>query len=337
MALKAGKAKRREATALRHFVGDHHPVFRKTQNVKGKFYTESIYYWWFVTLRRSKRYEMACQRNGYGMTELYNDFGDVFAYDETKDGFQQWWREPVFSETEDGSQQHDNNRGAYLFAEPLFNFDVERIQQDDLAWVHEHWNAREFHVFTIPNNLQKREVLKRVAKALDDAPHRTETEGKRFKKVSKARYPVESTYRFELEFTSDDGQPKLKKGGHLDNIRNSLYVYDDWQTIQKEGIKEPKWAVMWEAEGEEPENWDEQTRGKFDIYGDSGKGYRNYYNVRFDRRMKTVESLIAGVEEGRFPVTQWKGYNKQLAERAKTDKKERKPIERSHRRGPYKR
>jgi hypothetical protein len=325
MVRKTDLAKRIEAHGSRHFVGDHHPVFRKTEGVKGKFYTDSIYYWWFVTLRRSKRYEMACLRNGYGMTELYNDFGDVFAYDETKDGFRSWWYEPMGFEDERGRKWIENNRGAYLFAEPPFNYEVERLERSDLTWVEEYWDAREFHVITIPNNLQKREVLKRVSKALDTAPYRTESAGKRFKRVSKARYPVESAYRYEIELISN----LPKKGGHLDNIKNSIYLYDDWEERQRIGDNAKQYEVMWEAEGDEPKGFDINAKGN---------GYeRGRYGVKFQRRMKTAESLIAGVEEGRFPVTQWKGYNKQRAERAKTEKKERKPIERKYRKGPDKR
>ena len=67
----------------------------------------SIYYWWWEYLRRSKDYELCCKENGKGkLAKLYNDFGDVFAY-ETKD-FWAWWSAKV-NEVE--------TRGEYLFAE----------------------------------------------------------------------------------------------------------------------------------------------------------------------------------------------------------------------------
>ena len=90
---------------------------------------------------------------------------------------------------------------------------------------------------------------------------------------------------------------------------------------EQTGEKIQKWEIAWDAEGE----------GEKDIWTDTGKWQRNKYSQIFSRRIETRQSLIQGVEDGRFPVAQWKGYHNQLAKKKKT-KAEFKPIKRSHRR-----
>ena len=76
-----------------------------------------------------------------------------------------------------------------------------------------------------------------------------------------------------------------------------------------------------------------ERAGNFALYEKEGSYLRQLYSVRFSRRMKTIECIIQGVEEGRSPVTQWKGYNNQLAEKKKP-KAKFKPIRKSHCRRP---
>lgn len=54
----------------------------------------SIYYLWWLYLRRSDAYKAACAKGGKGrLAKLYADFGDVFDDKETeKDTFWSWWK-----------------------------------------------------------------------------------------------------------------------------------------------------------------------------------------------------------------------------------------------------
>lgn len=114
-----------------------------------------------------------------------------------------------------------------------------------------------------------------------------------------------------------------KVGRHFENIRNSFCIYNDFKDRENAGEKILKWEIAWDAEGE----------GEKDIWTDEGKWQRNKYSQSFSRRMEKMQSLIKGAEDGRIPVTQWKGYNNELAAKKKT-KAEFKPIKRSHRRRP---
>jgi hypothetical protein len=79
---------------------------RKTK-LKGVRYYDSIYYWWFQYLRCSERYQSACEHGGKGMRRIYDDFGAIFAFEDTPRGFWQWWNEDVIGE--------GCVRGEYLF------------------------------------------------------------------------------------------------------------------------------------------------------------------------------------------------------------------------------
>ena len=55
----------------------------------------SIYYLWWLYLRRSDAYKATCKKGGKGrLAKLYADFGNVFDNKETeKDTFWSWWKE----------------------------------------------------------------------------------------------------------------------------------------------------------------------------------------------------------------------------------------------------
>ena len=76
------------------------------------------------------------------------------------------------------------------------------LKSDFLA-LQTHWDPREFNVITIPNNLQKRGIMKRVSQALDNSKHRNDVAGKRFKRISRAWYPAEPNFRYELDFSNN--------------------------------------------------------------------------------------------------------------------------------------
>ncbi len=75
-----------------------HPLFgTKSQPKDG---SNSVYYYWWAFLKRSKEYNACCESGGKGkLSKLYSDFGDVRGND-----FKKWW--------------NDSDKGVRLFAEP---------------------------------------------------------------------------------------------------------------------------------------------------------------------------------------------------------------------------
>jgi hypothetical protein len=87
--------------ALQHFPY-RHPTFGTAKKPKTPSHWKvSVYYWWYEYLKRNEDYRLTCERNGKGKcSAVYQHFGDPS--DKT---FKEWWTE--------------NNRGAFLFAEPV--------------------------------------------------------------------------------------------------------------------------------------------------------------------------------------------------------------------------
>ena len=123
----------------------------------------SVYYLWFEYLKRSERYKEVCKAKGkvkeLKMSKLYEDFGDIFQFEERKDGFtkieafyDEWW-EPC---------------GKFLFgvlAQPQIDtfasFDELESLQGDIE-------SGEVKVIVVPTNMAKTKVRKRIGKLISD-------------------------------------------------------------------------------------------------------------------------------------------------------------------------
>ena len=72
-------------------------------------------------------------------------------------------------------------------------------------------------------------------------------------------------------------------------------------------MKKQRWLVAWESEGQTPE-WHDPLDGRFDIHEKTPahSDERMAYNIKFSRRIKYAENLIAGAEQGLFPSGQRK-------------------------------
>ena len=115
------------------------------RSVKGVPTTDSIYYLWFEYLKRNENYKKACANKGKGMTKLYKDFGNIFAY-EGIEGFWKWW----------------NKRGQYIFGvegkQEIVEFDNanEVVGYDD------------YKLIAIPKNITATTIKKRLNKIVDE-------------------------------------------------------------------------------------------------------------------------------------------------------------------------
>jgi hypothetical protein len=134
---------------------------RKTK-LKGVRYYDSIYYWWYQYLRCSERYDSACQRNGKGMQRIYDDFGDIFAYEDTSRGFWQWWNEDVIGE--------DCVRGEYLFGiRSTSQAEMQAfVGTDDLAELEHDVANGTVKLIAVPTHLSKQVITRRFHKLVAD-------------------------------------------------------------------------------------------------------------------------------------------------------------------------
>lgn len=147
----------------RHFPYKH-PLFGTKSNPKSG--NNSVYYYWWAFLKRNKEYLACCEAGGAGeLAGLYADFGDVRG-----DDFKAWWTE--------------GGRGVRLFAEPP-SANVEVLESGAATP-----DAAEFLTLTLPKNLPKRYLLRRVRELLAKEENHPGARGKQHARMSKAKYQV---------------------------------------------------------------------------------------------------------------------------------------------------
>ena len=129
----------------------------------------SVYYWWWEYLRRSDAYKRCCKQKGEGkLAALYNDFGDVFAY-ETAD-FWTWWTEKV---------NDYETRGEYLFAEQI----ARKMEVSDNA---DFDDVEDTLIVKIPLEVRTQHLVRNFRRMLNDYEQRV----KQARNKSRARYKV---------------------------------------------------------------------------------------------------------------------------------------------------
>lgn len=147
----------------RHFPYKH-PIFGAKSNPKEG--SNSVYYYWWAFLRRSREYIDCCETGGEGkLATLYKDFGDVRG-----SSFKDWWTE--------------GGRGVRLFAEPV-STSVEVLPSGSAAP-----DSSDFLTLVLPKNLPKRYLLKRIGELLVKPENHPGARGKLHARISKARYKV---------------------------------------------------------------------------------------------------------------------------------------------------
>ena len=253
-----------------HFHNNNHPVFRaKASERKGKPVKESIYWYWWQALRRSEKYKIACAKNGTGMKKLFDDFGDIHAFPNRVEGFEKWWRQK-----REAYGDKDNNLGAYLFGEPPLSYDVQLLTAKDVQQLANGWDQKQQALLSIPLQLPKDEIKRRLKRVLANIPNRKDTDAKKWKGQSHALYKVAEGYRY----TASE-----EKKGPLWTIQRAFEFYDE---LAKDP-KQTKWKLAWELdEANDVLSW--------------GATEPNYM-VYASRRKKLAEDLIEGAEQGIFP------------------------------------
>ncbi len=136
---------------------------------------DSVYYWWWRFMRLSPTYRQACEKSGRvrdaKLKQLYKDFGDIFAYEDSKDGFRKWWN----FKTDDMPA----DRGAMLFGYPAL--DEVRVVEPSASDL-----GDGTLLVAIPLNLRKRQISQQLNRIIQK--HHTGKRGQRYNKNISARY-----------------------------------------------------------------------------------------------------------------------------------------------------
>lgn len=128
----------------------------------------SVYYWWWVYLRKNEEYRKCCENDGKEkLSRFYKDFGNVF-----NTNYHDWW--------------FTNERGEYLFAEPLEPIRLHEL--NSVADWNRDWKADTVVVVAVPITVAKRLLKRRFAQLLQRR-HKGKP-GKPAKEKSEAIYKV---------------------------------------------------------------------------------------------------------------------------------------------------
>jgi hypothetical protein len=152
----------------RHFAY-RHPLFGTKS--KPKDGSNSVYYFWWAFLKRSKEYNACCETGGKGkLSKLYSDFGDVRGND-----FKKWW--------------NDSEKGVRLFAEPK-NETVRVLKGGERV-------AESLSVLalSLPLNLPKKLLLQRCKSLLAEV--HPGKQGRLLARLSEATYKVKGQPNIE--------------------------------------------------------------------------------------------------------------------------------------------
>lgn len=145
--------------APKHFQYSH-PVFTRDNKLKGVYYDDSFYYFWWSYLRLNEDYRKVCESGGDG-SEFYNDFGDVFNVD-----FRTWWR--------------DGNRGERLFSNSPGQSFYEIKSKDDLEFGPDIVNV------SFPVEMKLSLIKEKISKIIKSRGHGGR--GRKSNPVSNAKY-----------------------------------------------------------------------------------------------------------------------------------------------------
>jgi len=175
---------------LRYFISSA-PTFGSYKNPQKWRVEASPYYWWWFALTLNEDYVELCQKLSDGkryvaktedqkaMRLLFKDFGDVRYEGDRYKAFTDWWREKVTATEE---------RGQYLFAEPIIGSKVEVIEDASAASLH----ADEDSVLlvSIPKSMQRQHVEKALNRIFKKQLPTQKGRGARNPNKSRARYSL---------------------------------------------------------------------------------------------------------------------------------------------------
>ena len=167
-----------------------HPLFgTKNKPLPLRHQESSVYYWWWQYLRRNQSYKQCCEALGSGdLSDIYQDFGDVFATE-----FRTWWT--------------TGDRGAMLFAEQPREIKQMRLTSKD-QW-DASWTEEEAAVFVFPLSVGRRKIQSLFAKQL-------------------AKIHTGKRGRVSLATANSTAKYPLHRNFSIHALKTSLEIYDAW-------------------------------------------------------------------------------------------------------------
>lgn len=114
----------------------------------GVRWDHTSYYIWFMCLLRSTEYKIYCQTGRGPYSKTFDDFGDVFAYE---NDFKRWFNE--------------GERGVRLFAEPFRAIKPMIVRREDPI----DWDNPDIRIIQFDANRHKAYVLRKVAQLAGEA------------------------------------------------------------------------------------------------------------------------------------------------------------------------
>lgn len=224
----------------------------------------SPFYWWWYALSLNDAYREACEREGAGCEAIYGDFGDVRYEGNRHKAFCDWWRERVNTREE---------RGAYLFAEPIAQAGTDLIHDLDAA------RAALEDEGTILVSINVRSQRKHIERRLDRIlkSHLNAAAGR------KVRSPSQSNARYRL------GKPVVAT-----TLKKSFDLLDEKRKA--------------EASGEAVDNFELARRARIKVTervkGDeinTEANYRRTVSATVSRYVRNARLMVERAAEGSFP------------------------------------
>ena len=151
----------------RHLRGGSVKFGRSKIEKASKPYEQSAYYLWWKFLQLNQKYKECCENEGKGeLSEMYKDFGDIYATD-----FKTWWQ--------------TGNRGINLFGEELMDKIRVVKKAEDLNF------DKGILTINIPIDLPKTFIINELNKILDKAGKKSaKLQTPDINKVSTAKYQI---------------------------------------------------------------------------------------------------------------------------------------------------
>ncbi|TVO66461.1 hypothetical protein FPL11_01905 [Spiribacter aquaticus] len=289
-------------TDLRHFIS-HAPRFGSYANPVRSKVEQSPYYWWWYALTRNTTYCALCEGGGdlslladsqteteqkddaqrastsgdsfkahSDMLKVYDDFGDVRYEGDRYRAFCDWWRNRVNT---------NEQRGAYLFAEPLRGT-WTRVLADE-ADLQSAWDDDAQIVIAVPIHQTRHHANKSLTRIV--RKHIAEQKGRAISdpRSSKARYHLNTAV-----------QPRaLKLAFDIWDLRNDCAVDPIPQRIPK---TLPHNVRIARAVGLKYKARSGEVATKADEH-------RNL-TTQVARYLRTARSMITAAGEGVFPTRQ---------------------------------
>ena len=256
------------------FFHSPYPTFGTYKNPVHWKVEASPYFWWWYALTLNEGYAELCEQLSAGtvlnctdkrMLRVYDDFGDTRYEGDRYLAFTQWWTERVNT---------NEQRGAYLFAEPPHTASVSVIQHvDDAAAA---LSSEDTVLIAVNVTRQRKHIDTRIERIL--RKHMGE-----LKRGRQVRNPKLSQARY-----------RLSKAVQAQTLKKTFAVYDIRTAAAAEGRRVSNWDIAQLAKL----NYRQRDKG-LDIYDETA--VKRVVSAIVARHVKQAKDMIENAAFGTFP------------------------------------